>query len=237
LLPGKTLDELRRVRQLLERALLEAIPDHEWFESEEEARFETFLQWLGSLTSRSSKGGLGIITTNYDMLSDLAAMYVGEVEGSPGTWSFADLANKIDFGFRWVRSDRIKEEFFSRPEHPRVCLYKLHGSTNWLRCPLCENLYIDPNGPIAWVARKGMSTAHNQCHCSETRLEAQMVSPSFVREFREPNLIATWKNALGFLRQSSRWIIMGFALFSPERLARKSAARRYRPSNSMTALD
>lgn len=38
-----------------------------------------------------------------------------------------------------------------------------------------------------------------------------MVSPSFVRQFREPNPIAIWKNALDYLRQSDRWIIIGYS--------------------------
>ena len=134
LLPGRTLDETRRARQLLERAILEVIPDHEWFGAEEEKRFEQFREWLSSIKARRPAGSLGIITTNYDMVSDLAAMYVADVEGDFETWSLADVARKIDFGFRWIRPDRDQEESFPRPEHPCVALYKLHGSTNWLRC-------------------------------------------------------------------------------------------------------
>ena len=145
------------------------------------------------------------------MVSDLAAMYVADVEGDFETWSLADVARKIDFGFRWIRPDRDQEESFPRPEHPCVALYKLHGSTNWLRCPLCENLYINPHDPIAWIAAQEENFADNQCHCSETRLEAQIVSPSFVREMREPNLIAVWKSALDLLREADQWIIIGYS--------------------------
>jgi NAD-dependent SIR2 family protein deacetylase len=211
LLPGHTLDATRRVRQLLERALLEVIPDHEWFKSDEEKRFKQFRGWLTSLKTRRPRGGLAMITTNYDMTSDLAAMYVADVEGKYETWSLADLAGKVDFGFRWVRPDREKEEFFPRPEHPRIALYKLHGSTNWLRCPLCENLYINPHGPIAWIAGGKRDALDNQCHCSETLLEAQIVSPSFIREMREPNLVAVWKSTLDFLREADHWIIIGYS--------------------------
>jgi hypothetical protein len=211
LLPGRTLDSTRRARQLLERALLEVIPDHDRFEAAEEKRFEQFRKCLEILRARRPEGGLALITTNYDMVSDLAAMYVAEVEGGFETWSLADLARKVDFGFRWVRPDRPKEEFFARPEHPRIRLYKLHGSTNWLRCPLCENLYINPHGPIAWIAGQPGNATENECHCSDTRLEAQIVSPSFIREMREPNLVAIWKSALDFLREAEHWIIIGYS--------------------------
>jgi hypothetical protein len=145
------------------------------------------------------------------MLSDQAAMYLSGMEGEQPDWSLSDIANKVDFGFRWVRSDVEKEEFFPRPQHPRVRLFKLHGSTDWLRCPLCENVYIDPRFPIAWHAMEIESNRRNQCHCSETRLETQIVSPSFVREMREPNLIAAWKSALDFLKDAERWIFIGYS--------------------------
>lgn len=81
LLPRRTLDATRRARQLLERALLEVIPDHKWFKRDEEKRFEQFRGWLTSLRDHRPKRGLAMITTNYDMASDLAAMYVAGVKG------------------------------------------------------------------------------------------------------------------------------------------------------------
>lgn len=211
LLPGRTLDQTRRARQLLERALLEVIPDHRGLAKECSELFGEYLDWLASIHETCPRGGFGIVTPNYDMLSDVAAMYLADVEGEKEDWSLSDIANKVDFGFRWARPGVEREEFFSRPPDPRVALFKLHGSTDWLRCPLCENLYIDPRFPIAWRAAETESNPNNQCHCGDTRLEAQIVSPSFVREMREPNLIATWKSALDFLKDADRWIIIGYS--------------------------
>jgi hypothetical protein len=49
------------------------------------------------------------------------------------------------------------------------------------------------------------------CHCSPTQLEAQIVSPSFLRDMREPNLLATWKCALDLMRESDEWVIVGYS--------------------------
>jgi hypothetical protein len=209
-LPGRTLSETRRARQLLERAVLEVIPDWEWFEHEEEERFDLYCSWLAQLYGRAGPGRLAIITTNYDMVADVAAMRLAGVRNRGPEPSLTDLARKIDFGFRWVRPDSDEEEGFSRPAQPRISLYKLHGSTNWLRCPLCENVYVNPSGPISWKSFAPRSGWANQCHCSATRLEAQIVSPSFIREMHEPNLIAVWKNTLDFLRGAGHWIIIGY---------------------------
>lgn len=48
------------------------------------------------------------------------------------------------------------------------------------------------------------------CHETGNR-KLYRLSPSFVREIREPNLVAVWKNALDFLRGSDHWIIIGYS--------------------------
>jgi hypothetical protein len=95
---------------------------------------------------------------------------------------------------------------------------KLHGSTNWLRCPLCDNVYINPWGPIWHQAYKTKPDDASSCHCSETQLEAQIVSPSFVRDVRAANLLSIWKTALDCLRAADEWIIIGYS-FPDEDLA------------------
>lgn len=209
LLAGRTIEETRSARRLLERALLEVIPDEEWFTPDEEDRFDVFAGLLRRIRDLRPAGGLGLITTNYDMLVDLAAIYAAEVDGEVGKWSFDDLAGKVDYGFRWLRADTEEETLVDRPSAPRISIFKLHGSTNWLRCPLCENLYVNPNGPIAWDAFT--VDADNKCHCSKTRLVPQIVSPSFVREMRDPNLAAVWKSALDLLREAEHWVIIGYS--------------------------
>jgi NAD-dependent SIR2 family protein deacetylase len=242
LLPGRTMDDTRRARRLLERAILETIPDHEWFEPAEEARFDLFARWLGCLKSRGSRGGLSLITSNYDMISDLAALYVARARWSDGQWSLNSVARKVDFGFRWVHPEWDDETIFDRPPQPEVALLKLHGSTNWLRCPLCENVYINPAGPIAWLAGRKKTAWTNECHCSETQLEPQIISPSFVREMREPNLIAVWKHALERLRAARHWVIIGYS-FPDEDVgiralfARASSARDPKPRITVVQRD
>ncbi len=206
LLPERSIEETRAVRQALEREVIETIPDHEAFAAEESGRFDRYCDWLAAL--RKARPHLGLITTNYDMLSDLAACYVAQAKGAFSDWSYQDVAQKIDFGFRW--NDPYKNRVYGRPMTANLSLFKLHGSTNWLRCPLCENVYINPNAPIAWLDRPGAKWRGNTCHCTDTRLEAQIVSPSFVRELRDPNLVSVWKSALDLLRQSDHWIIIGY---------------------------
>src|SRR5437868_2119286 len=58
----------------------------------------------------------------------------------------------------------------------------------------------------------GLATDYTStCHCSGTRLEAQVISPSFVRDMRAPNLASVWKSALDFLREAEEWIVIGYS--------------------------
>lgn len=233
LLPGRSMDDTRNARRLLERAILETIPDHKWFTAAEERCFDLFAGWLGHLQRGPSGHPLSIITSNYDMISDLASMYVAGVKRYRDRWSLNSLADRVDFGFRWVHPEWDDETVFARPERPLVALLKLHGATNWLRCPLCENVYVNPEGPIAWLAHRKTTRWANSCHCSATKLEPQIISPSFVREMREPNLISVWKSALERLRAARHWIMIGYSFPDEDvgirALFARAASSRTRP--------
>ena len=216
LLPGTTLVETRRMRRLLERAILEVIPDRAIRDSQpppQEDYFEDARGLLARIMSRRPAGKVAFVTTNYDMMSDWLALELADISGESQNWHIQSVAEQIDFGFRWVHPTNPREIHFARPKQPKVTLLKLHGSTNWLRCPLCENIYINPNGPIGQLVEDDNKSPqeYNSCHCSATRLEPQIVSPSFVREMREPNLVATWKCAMEFLRESDHWLMVGYS--------------------------
>lgn len=243
LLPGTTIAQTREIRRLLELAILEVIPDQDdWSPTEERDFKETkfFLQKLLKQKNRS----IALITTNYDMLSDQLVMRTANVALENGYNSLKSLARKVDFGFRWVNPDIVKTEVtYARPERARIALYKLHGSTNWLRCPLCENIYINPAGPISLLASRNSEIWDNECHCSETKLETQIVPPSFIRDTKEPNLIAIWKNTLDYLREANHWLLIGYS-FPDEDVAIRAlitraygAKRTHHPKVSVLQLD
>ena len=52
-----------------------------------------------------------------------------------------------------------------------------------------------------------------------------IVSPSFVRDVRDPILLEIWRNALGALRRAERWFIVCYSL-PPEDVAIRSMLLR-----------
>ena len=212
LVSGLTLDEIKNARVLLERAIYETIEheaiatgDRYWPSREPNEFAHQLVRWLDGL--RSNVSAVGVITSNYDVAIEKA-------------WGFKrddlhdvdDLSMSLDFGFDWIwPSHRYPETIIRRPATAQRRLYKLHGSTNWLRCGLCDRVYINPKVDIAVYAYDRETTPNNGCHCGHFKLEVQIVSPSFVRDMRAPNLISVWQSALNWLRTADDWIIIGYS--------------------------
>jgi hypothetical protein len=217
--------QLLRCRALLERAIfqvlardergsLEGTPD-EVKEDQKHAReahpylfgqsledkactdLEKLADWV-----LNAPGCCTVVTTNYDTVLD-AEIFAG----SGGYWQIWD---RVDFGF--APREPSQGTVMNRPAQPKVRLYKLHGSLNWLGCPRCERIYINPYGQITYLAFTDQITEANTCHCGYAPLRQVMVTPSFVRSVRDPNLYQVWQNALEALRSAEEWYIIGYSL-------------------------
>jgi NAD-dependent SIR2 family protein deacetylase len=233
-LPRRSTPETRRARRLLERAILEVINDEEKFSRPALRHLRHFYQFLRHLRVLGTPDSLDVVTTNYDMAADEAVCEAVRVKEQPrGEWNHADMGRKIDFGFNWCHptSGTVFPRIVKRPSRPQASLFKLHGSTNWLKCPLCDNVYIDAKRPIWQQAYRITLDHRNQCHCSPTMLEAQIVSPSFVREMREPNLLSVWKGALDALRRADHWLIIGYSFPDEDLAVRALFTRAYGSRN------
>jgi NAD-dependent SIR2 family protein deacetylase len=207
---GLTPEELKDARSLLERAIYEAIA-HEtvarepnyWPPRRSNKLAPLLANWLDK--SRPDTTQVGVITSNYDVAMEQAWHFNRD--------SMTHVTNLgMDFGFNWTwPSNKFPPDVIRRPAAPKRRLYKLHGSTNWLRCGLCDRIYVNPEVDIAVYAYDRKIEASNTCHCGHAKLEVQIVSPSFVREMRSPNLISVWQQALDWLRASDDWVIIGYS--------------------------
>lgn len=209
LISGLTPERIKDATVLLERAVYEAIEHKKedagqiyWLPRKHNDLNKVLVAWLESL--RSSESDLAFITSNYDCAVeqawDLESRTLPEI-----------ACMSMDVGFEWTWPHGGSAEMIPRPEKPQRRLYKLHGSTNWLRCGLCDRIYINPQVAIAVFAYKRKVSDDNTCHCGHKKLEVQIVSPSFVREMLAPNLISVWQSALNWLRDADDWIVIGYS--------------------------
>jgi hypothetical protein len=257
-IPGLPLSELAQARTLLERAIFELLvrnetPDAismagmpemvflEWQRTAKrtvlptrsvdyEVERDRIVNWLFKLRSES-RDRVTLISTNYDI----------EIEQELySKFGYSGVFHRLDFGTS-VR-DPSTGEVHHRPNDAEFGVYKLHGSLNWLRCNVCDNIYINPVGAIAYISfllgddaerRKPVDPSlelletggANRCHCGYRPLRHVIVAPSFVRSVRDAILLEIWRNAQEALRQADKWIIVGYSL-PPEDVAIRSMLLR-----------
>jgi NAD-dependent SIR2 family protein deacetylase len=214
--PDLDLGALDRLRALLERAIAEVlaeptVPDRA---DANEDLLRRFVDWMHD---RAQEGDcpLSIITTNYDVAIEKRLYARLDVQEIP------DL---IDFGLSWRAVDSPDAATTqARPSSPLLGLYKLHGSLDWLRCPLCDHIYIDPARTIFRGEGRGKgpeqaARRRATCVCGYRPLRHIIVAPSMVRDVRNPNLLTIWHSALEALRTADEWIVIGYSM-PPEDVA------------------
>jgi hypothetical protein len=212
LLSLRTTQSMDRFRALLERAIIEILMEPFALENSEQvsALLDQFTQWV--ISQRESKDHqISIVSTNYDIAVETLLFERYERQ--------EPISSLFDLGFSW--RDPGNGTVYKRPANPRFQFYKLHGSLNWLRCNLCEHIYINPERIIADLAFSEQIRSYNTCHCNHAPLRSVIIAPSLVRDIRDVNLLDIWKNTLELLRTADEWIIIGYSL-PPEDIAIRS---------------
>lgn len=92
---------------------------------------------------------------------------------------------------------------------PCATLLKLHGSLNWLYCPVCNNLSLFPGQKIA--ARLMEAPVHFRCSaCHEIQVPI-IIPPTFLKVMSNFYLQQIWKRAEQELKQASRIVFCGYS--------------------------
>jgi len=205
--PQLNIEQLQQFRKLLNRAIGEYLLDFE-MEDYDEYQNELLKRFIAPLRQEKKSGNLSVITTNYDLIID---------------WEFRDAlrSGRVDYGIPYrsvsnanVGTHTVKaNEIVVQPYNPLFRYYKLHGSLNWLKCEMCGHYYINPEGSILHNAFREVTDEGNTCICDNSlRLNSVLVSPSYVRDIRDANLLQIWKGALEAIRTADRLIFIGYSL-------------------------
>lgn len=226
--PMFTMEKMRDFRTLLEQAILEAIiADRS--NSRGLPELDRLSDWI--LCSPETQGThMSIISTNYDILLE-SLLFEKIITHS---WLTEDNPegkySRLDLGFAWREHSAGKyHKPVHRPAHePWVRILKLHGSLNWLNCPLCGFTYVNTTGDIHLQAfREGKIDYNNTCLCGHGPLRAVIVAPSMVRAVEDPNLLTIWNSAQESLRRADEWIFAGYSLPSEDIAIRAILVRAY----------
>jgi len=143
------------------------------------------LQQQGSLTNTA------FISVNYEILIDNALME----------------SEDIDYGVSFVKSQNIYSENLRATDKKHICLYKLHGSLNWLYCPTCISLTITP------FTKSGAELVHEpkQCATCGGKVVPIIVPPTFFKVMSNHFLEQIWHKTDKLLRTAKKIIFCGYS--------------------------
>lgn len=180
-----------------------------------------YLELLDKL-QRREPGPLKVISLNYDIIADNTMIELAE--RSHGL-AFPDYGCDI------------ATDLYRRAR-PWGALYKLHGSLNWLYCPACARLDIGTSESgrrttkvlndlyqeeqMMDEARGGGDlrrryTCHGSpCRDCGTEVTPVMISPTHLKDYRNPHIAQVWYRAERALRAAERAVIVGYSMPSDD---------------------
>jgi hypothetical protein len=221
--PGHSQEDMRRSRRMMELAIFRVLrfPYDRWTGSQ----IPKLLRRLAAQLCRARHPGcnVAIVSTNYDIAVEGELFRQLGPDRSEGGRRIVDSG--IGFGMAW--RDVLTGSVYQPLHAPTYQVLKLHGSMNWLRCALCEHVYVNPRHTIEHNAFDPKVSSFNTCHCERARLEAVMVAPSLVRDIREGALVAVWRSVIETLRTSAEWIFAGYSLPTEDIAIRTMLIRAY----------
>jgi hypothetical protein len=140
-------------------------------------------------------------------------------------------------------------------------LLMLHGSANWIYCDSCRRLYAEDFGKSAldafiYITRddfrvlcgdddnvmslvEGLSRHDKYCFHCRGRLGARVATFSYRKEVSIPQFQTVWQQAFSALRDSDRWLFVGYSLPEADfefRHLLKSAEKAERTSKNIWVI-
>ncbi len=131
------------------------------------------------------------ISVNYEILIDNAIME----------------SEHIDYGVPTLKSQNPYSEHLMIPNKEPICVYKLHGSLNWLYCPTCISLTITP------FTKSGAELVHESKLCEKcmSKVVPIIVPPTFFKVMSNHFLEQIWYKTDELLRTARRIIFCGYS--------------------------
>jgi NAD-dependent SIR2 family protein deacetylase len=157
-------------------------------------------QLIEGLTRENRLRQTTFISTNYDTLID------GAIEDFAIPRPERGLGSIVDYGF----GDLVPRGDLPNREPRSFPLFKIHGSLNWLHCPVCTDLRISYGPDI--VARLLDDPAMARCTRCEATRDPIIVPPTYYKDLSNVYLAVVWNRAARSLRDCTHMVFCGYSL-------------------------
>lgn len=113
----------------------------------------------------------------------------------------------LDYGVDFINFN--VNDSWNEPRDPSIKLYKIHGSLNWLYCPVCNNLTLTPfEGGVMRLIDKPEEA---RCiECGELTVPI-IIPPTYFKNMSNIFLSNVWQETEKTLRQSDALIFCGYS--------------------------
>ncbi len=199
-------DSLRRVRLAAEYAVF-ALIRHRL-----EIVNELHSALLMRIAEMMGSGSPVVVSLNYDILVDNALIEMSQKYCPDAGVSLPDYG-----------CDVATPAYVDGPKWGK--LLKLHGSMNWLYCPACHRLDvgISRRSRLMSVMARAVDLAPldeaydtkgrgYMCRDCNTRLRPVLITPTHMKDYRNPHIASVWYRAERALREATRAIFVGYSL-------------------------
>lgn len=188
----EALGDLRHLRRQLILALAATIAKDNRGTGTEHARL------VISLREAELLKDVVFITTNYDTLIDEAIDAEAIIKGR-GTGSL------VDYGL----SALVTGDTDKYAELRKFSCYKLHGSLNWLLCPVCN--LLDVTYASTGVTRLIDEPDAARCSTCGTLRTPIIVPPSYYKDISNVHLGVVWNHAFRALQGADQIVFCGYS--------------------------
>ncbi len=180
---------------------------------------------------------ISIISTNWDILLDnkLQEAIDSDSGRKLGVVDYCCYISSLE------EDNRIKPGLYALAKGGyNIKFLKLHGSMNWLHCPMCQRMYIIFNSkPMLSVEKhycKHCKKNHNLGEIKAIELRGNLLLPTFLKDLNNIQIKLVWQNAGVELSEAEKIIFIGYSLPAADFEIRQLLSRSIRKDAEIDVL-
>lgn len=153
---------------------------------------------INNIINKGLTKDVAFISLNYDILIDNAI-------------SEQYYSIDLDYGIDFVNYTTTKD--WQPPSIDKsIQLYKIHGSLNWLYCPVCKQILITPNEKGVSLLIDRTQKYANACPACNGSFVPILIPPTFFKVMSNSQLVRIWDLSERALTSADTIIFCGYSL-------------------------
>ena len=116
----------------------------------------------------------------------------------------------VDFDYMWDINKGDWDTYTNINQKTEIPLFKLHGSLNWLYCPVCHSKYLTLNSSAYFIYMTPQDTQF-QCRDCGNRLEPIIIPPTFYKDLSQDLLQKMYIELDTILRRTKNIFFCGYS--------------------------